>query len=297
MHKRIHKQSPVFWISLPLILIIVMAYIGLSSDAFIDVGSVESMAQNDVSLYSQQRLRKESGNVVSGVFQDQQDVAGLVKEDEESNVTTNTPTDIVTPDNTDQTTSITDGDVIDLTSLVGSTQHVISKASGQEKDTTISGFSWTYMKWYLISSKSSNQFKLREKYYPGWGTTTGSKGKGVRENEVAEAFDGNGFAKIDGRYVVAVTLMDDGGIGRVGQMLDVYLGDGSVVKCVVGDIKSDSTGEWWCSFGHMIDDDTHISVIEFVVSASFMDARNTPLKCLPSLNSGIVKIVRGGSLL
>ena len=72
----------------------------------------------------------------------------------------------------------------------------------------------TYMGWQCIIAKSSTQYKLRE--------AAGMK------------FDEEGFAKIGDRYVVATTTT----YGNVGDFIDVYQEDGTIIKCVIGDIKN-----------------------------------------------------------
>ena len=70
----------------------------------------------------------------------------------------------------------------------------------------------TYMGWQMITDTSSNQYKLRE--------------------AAGMNFDEEGFAKIGDRYVVATTTT----FGNVGDYIDVKLEDGTVIKCVIGDI-------------------------------------------------------------
>ena len=99
------------------------------------------------------------------------------------------------------------------------------------------GSVFTYMGWQTITSPSSQQYKLRQ--------TAG------------ENYDSEGFAKIGDRYVVACTLT----YGNVGDYIDVYQSDGTILKCIIGDIKnqSDSGCNKW---GHQQGQ----CVIEFVVN-------------------------------
>ena len=99
------------------------------------------------------------------------------------------------------------------------------------------GRNFTYMGWQLITSVSSNQYKLKH--------TAGEK------------YDSEGFAVINGRYVVAVTLT----FGNVGDYIDVYQSDGTVIKCIIGEIKNQNDpgcNQW----GHQ----NGACVLEFVVN-------------------------------
>lgn len=95
----------------------------------------------------------------------------------------------------------------------------------------------SYMGWSTITNVSSNQYKLRE-----------SQG---------ENYDENGFAQINGRYVIACTLK----FGSVGDCIDWQLENGKVINTIIGDIKNYSDAginEW----GHNQGD----CVIEFIVN-------------------------------
>lgn len=50
-------------------------------------------------------------------------------------------------------------------------------------------------------------------------------------------FDDEGFARINGRYVIACTST----YGNVGDYVDFYQEDGSVIQCIIGDIKNNRT--------------------------------------------------------
>lgn len=95
----------------------------------------------------------------------------------------------------------------------------------------------TYMGWQCITSKSSDQYKLRE--------------------DAGMRFDDLGYGKIDDRYVVAMTNT----FGNVGDYVDIHRSDGSVLKAVIGDIKrqSDSGANQW---GH----DGGKTIEEFIVN-------------------------------
>lgn len=98
------------------------------------------------------------------------------------------------------------------------------------------GSQFTYMDWQAITDPSSNQWKLKQ--------------------QAGMNFDEEGFGRINGRYVIACTST----YGQVGDYVDFYQEDGSVIQCIIGDIKSQSdTGcnEW----GH----NNGLNVVEFVV--------------------------------
>lgn len=272
------RGGPFLWVVIVMVVMIGTAYILLSTDTFIDVGDVTELAGNDLSLYDQQKMRKYSQDVIYGLFSESDEST-----EAEGEETTNDPSVYVEPS---ATGNILDGEEIDCSGLVGSTVDTISASTpwgaiDTNKQITISGFRWDYMSWAAVKTTTSDQYRLRHHYYPNW------------SGEVPEAFDSNGFAKIGDRYVVAVTNIDQGGIGRTGQMLDVYLGDGSCIQCVVGDIKAQNSGEYWCTYGHFIGSSTQINVIEFVVSNEFAQRLINPREYIPSLNQGIIKIVRG----
>ena len=94
----------------------------------------------------------------------------------------------------------------------------------------------TYMGWQLITSTTSTQYKLRE--------------------QAGMNFDEEGFGIINGRYVIACTTT----FGQVGDYIDFYQEDGTVIQCIIGDIKNqsdDGCNEWGHENGQVI--------VEFVV--------------------------------
>ena len=129
----------------------------------------------------------------------------------------------------------------------------------------------TYMGWQCITATSSTQYKLR--------TAAGMN------------FDSEGFAKIGDRYVVATTTT----FGNVGDFIDVYQEDGTIIKCVIGDIKNQNDAgcnQWGHNNGRC--------VIEFVVDkdkwyGSSMHANPGTSSCHPEWNQNIVKIVNKGN--
>ena len=128
----------------------------------------------------------------------------------------------------------------------------------------------TYMGWQMITSTTSTQYKLRE--------------------QAGMNFDEKGFGKINGRYVIACTLT----YGNIGDYVDFYQEDGTIIPCIIGDIKNQNDAgcnEW----GHL--DGT--CIIEFVVDKStwynpMHENPGTP-NCHPEWNQNITKAVNGGN--
>ena len=81
----------------------------------------------------------------------------------------------------------------------------------------------TYMGWQMITDTSSAQYKLRE--------------------QAGMNFDSEGFGRINGRYVIACTTT----FGNVGDYIDFYQEDGTVIQCIIGDTKNQNDAgctEW-----------------------------------------------------
>lgn len=74
------------------------------------------------------------------------------------------------------------------------------------------GEGYDYFDWQSIDLKSSFEYKLKE--------------------QAGVTFDDEGFGRINGRYVVAVTTT----FGAVGSYIDYYLADGTVIPCIIGKI-------------------------------------------------------------
>lgn len=154
----------------------------------------------------------------------------------------------------------------------------IEKYLEKEKGVTVEvpeglGNVHTYMGWQMITAKSSTQYKLRE--------------------AAGMNFDEEGFGKIGDRYVIACTTT----FGNVGDFIDVYMEDSTVLKCVIGDIKNQ--GDPGCTkWGHNNGD----CIIEFVVDKdTWYDngrgAHTNPgnAGCHPEWNQEIDKIVNKGN--
>lgn len=98
----------------------------------------------------------------------------------------------------------------------------------------------SYMSYKALTSKSSYQYKLQQK---------------------ADT-DNNGFRKINRRYCVAVGTAFN---AQVGQYLDVSLENGTIIECVVGDIKADEDTDKSNTFTK------NGCCLEFIVDIRYLD--------------------------
>lgn len=105
---------------------------------------------------------------------------------------------------------------------------------------------FTYMAWQLITDPTSEQYRFRA--------------------AVGQNFDVEGFAVAEGRYVIACTAPEDGGLfGTIGDRIDWTLADGTVLKTIVGDTKDPGDAEW-IPLGHLDEVGSRfVCVVEFVV--------------------------------
>lgn len=130
------------------------------------------------------------------------------------------------------------------------------------------GVYYTYMGWHTITSTTSLQYQLRE--------------------QSGERYDAEGFARIDGCYVIACTST----FGNVGDYIDFYREDGSVIHAVIGDIKNQNDAG--CNeYGH----DNGRCVVEYVVSSSWYPSHVNPgtATCHPEWDSRVIKAVNLGT--
>ena len=127
----------------------------------------------------------------------------------------------------------------------------------------------TYMGWQCITSPSSNQYRLRE--------------------AAGMNFDSEGFGIINGRYVIACTST----YGDVGDYIDFYQADGTIIPCIIGDEKNQSDAGctvWGHSGGN--------NIVEFVVDRdTWYTGHVNPgnAACHPEWNQNIIKAVRLGN--
>lgn len=156
-------------------------------------------------------------------------------------------------------------DMLDMqaNARISTTAEFALNSSGQtviEADTIwhatgVSAECFVYEGWQMITNSKSQAYKWRAELFPDWDSTAGSM----------YAFDDEGFGIVDGRYVVATTDAADGGLATIGQCLDLVLVDGTIIPCIVGDIKSCKDANW-TPYGHLAGD--RISIIEFCVDKS-----------------------------
>lgn len=128
----------------------------------------------------------------------------------------------------------------------------------------------TYMGWQMITNKDSVQYKLKD--------------------AAGMNFDSEGFGKIDDRYVVATTTT----FGNVGDYVDFEQADGSIIHCIIGDIKNQ--GDSGCNkWGH----DNGRTIVEFVVDKSSWYGSNHgnpgTSSCHPEWNQNITKAINYGN--
>lgn len=128
----------------------------------------------------------------------------------------------------------------------------------------------TYMGWQMITATTSTQYKLRE--------------------QAGMNFDEEGFGKINGRYVIACTTT----YGNVGDYVDFYQEDGTIIHGIIGDIKNQNDAG--CNkWGH----NNGTCIVEFVVDKTTWytppHANPGTASCHPEWNKNIVKVVNGGS--
>lgn len=128
----------------------------------------------------------------------------------------------------------------------------------------------TYMGWQMITATTSMQYKLRE--------------------QAGMNFDEEGFGRINGRYVIACTTT----YGNVGDYIDFYQEDGTIIPCIIGDIKNQNDAG--CNkWGH----NNGTCIVEFVVDKTTWytppHANPGTASCHPEWNKNIVKAVNGGS--
>lgn len=78
--------------------------------------------------------------------------------------------------------------------------------------------------------------------------------------------DDDAFRKVDGRYLVAIGTYFDAPVGAV---IDIILENGTVIPCIVGDIKADEHTDYWCVYS------ANGCATEFIVDAKTTKANTT----------------------
>ena len=130
----------------------------------------------------------------------------------------------------------------------------------------------TYMGWQCVTATGSKQYKLRSTY-------------GMNFND-------EGFGVINGRYVIATTTT----FGDVGDEIDFYLEDGTILPCIIGDIKNQS--DPGCTiWGH----EGGSNMIEFVVDRDtwYGNGHANPgtASCHPEFSQYVEKAINLGNIL
>ncbi len=128
----------------------------------------------------------------------------------------------------------------------------------------------TYMGWQKVTDRRSQQWAFK-------------KAAGM-------TFDSEGFGVVDNRYVIACTST----YGNIGDYVDFYQEDGTVIPCIIGDFKNQSDAG--CNaYGHMDGD----CIVEFVVDQKswYQGSHANPGtdSCHPEWNQNIVKAENVGS--
>ena len=128
----------------------------------------------------------------------------------------------------------------------------------------------TYMGWQKVTMKGSQQYAFRE--------------------AAGMTFDSEGFAVVDNRYVIACTTT----FGNIGDYVDFYQIDGTVVPCIIGDFKNQNDAG--CNvYGHLNGE----CIVEFVVDQNswYGNGHANPgtASCHPEWNKTIVKAENVGS--
>ena len=128
----------------------------------------------------------------------------------------------------------------------------------------------TYMGWQKVTNPRTQQYAFRE--------------------AAGMTFDSEGFAVVDNRYVIACTST----FGNIGDYVDFYQEDGTVIPCIIGDFKNQNDAG--CNvYGHLNGD----CIVEFVVDMNswyeFGHANPGTDACHPEWNQNIVKVENVGS--
>lgn len=108
----------------------------------------------------------------------------------------------------------------DYSKIVGGSETTIPKGLGKKH---------SYTSWQSVNSSNADAFSLVRK--------TGLQ------------FDNEGFARVRGRYVIICTKV----FGAVGDYVDFYKENGTVIPCIIGDLKGGSN-KWGTSGGKDIVD-------------------------------------------
>lgn len=134
----------------------------------------------------------------------------------------------------------------------------------------------TYMGWQMVTATGSKQYQLRQ--------------------ETGMNFDEEGFAKIGDRYVLACTTT----YGQVGDCVDFVQADGTVIKGIIGDIKSQSVTAWDRNPANKWGHQNGQCVVEFVVDKRSwygkpMHANPGTNSCHPEWHQTVIQAINYGN--
>lgn len=135
------------------------------------------------------------------------------------------------------------------------------------------GTDFSYMGWSTITNTTSDQYKLR--------------------SQAGEKYNSDGFAIINGRYVVACTST----FGTIGDYIDFYQNDGTIFKCIMGDEKSQVYCDWDHNPANKWGHDDGKNIIEFIKDSNhrWPDNPGKPTWYPQWSGKTIVKAVNGGN--
>ena len=130
-----------------------------------------------------------------------------------------------------------------------------------------------------------------DKFYERWSGGTVQRQLANVWGEQGKKFD-DGIATISNRYLIAVVNT----LGSPGDMLDVYLSDGTVLPCIVADAKSLNDSNI-TTYGHITGNS--VSVIEFEVKSEYYKKYGNPGTngWKTSWKQNVVKVINGGKFL
>ena len=198
------------------------------------------------------------------------------------NIKTSTSTNVVLPSANKSQSSSGTGIVNTQTSQERANNSTNSTLADQnlfaEKTINIPsglGKQHTYMGWQMITNQTSNQYKFRE--------------------TVGMNFDSEGFGKVGDRYVIACTST----FGNVGDLVDFKQSDGTIIKGIIGDIKSQQVTSYDRNPANMWGHNDGQCIVEFVVDKNtwYNSGHVNPgnAECHPEWNDFIISATNYGS--
>ncbi len=126
-------------------------------------------------------------------------------------------------------------------------QTIYSNEIEDEQNQIGNGRIKTFAAWDYPGGNIGSEWNHASKQYELW-----------LEADGLHSFDSDGFGVVNGRYVVAVTNKH----GDIGDFFDVVLEDGTIIPCVIGDIK--------CKDDPKYNENEEQFYLEFMVKTSMM---------------------------